>query len=74
MHASLNAVDISNTLYNIVFFSSDFSVIYFLTIRTCVRIRFRDVSITLYVRRLMQTPRRQLNITVDHTTTKCTVK
>jgi hypothetical protein len=40
-------VDISNTSYNIVFFS-DFNVIYFLTNRTCVRNWLLDFSITLY--------------------------
>jgi hypothetical protein len=49
MHASLNAVDIFTTLYNIAFFLvSDFSVIYFLTNRTCVRKGLRDFSNTLY--------------------------
>jgi hypothetical protein len=45
MHASLNAVDISNTQYNMF---SYFNVIYFLTNRTCVRNGLRDFSITLF--------------------------
>jgi hypothetical protein len=45
MQASLNAVDIANTEYNI---ASDFNVIYILADRTCVRNGLRDFSITLY--------------------------
>jgi hypothetical protein len=45
MLASLNAVDISNTWLTLF---SDFSFIYFLTNRTCVRNGLRDFSITLH--------------------------
>jgi hypothetical protein len=51
MHASLNAVDISNTKYNIIL--SDFNVIYFLTNRTCVRNELRDILIILYNRNVV---------------------
>jgi hypothetical protein len=48
IHASLNAVDISNTWYNIFFLFSDFNVIYFLRNRICVRNGLRDFLIILY--------------------------
>jgi hypothetical protein len=46
--ASLNAVDISNTQYIIVFFS-DFNVIYFLANSTYFSNGLRDFSIIIYV-------------------------
>jgi hypothetical protein len=48
MQASLNAVDISNTWCNIVYFS-DFSLISFLSDIACVWSALRDFSINLYL-------------------------
>jgi hypothetical protein len=48
MHALLNMVDVSNTKEHGFLFYFYFSVIYFLTNRTCVRNGLHDFSTTLY--------------------------
>jgi hypothetical protein len=49
MHASLNAVNISNTSFDFFFLFPDFKVIYFLTNFTCARNGFARFSIILYI-------------------------